>query len=187
MYEEAALDHSALVECVPGWMYHDQAAEVAMHRQLQVHPSRVINPVRRLLEQLPACSTAADVSRLAACPGRDSRSLRWAWCAMSGGELVAESGTAMVPFLHPLVCGPIAPVHPLPEELFIKTARSIHSGHPWDYIATRGGDRDAPREMALHQMPLETGGRMEGDREGRYDRYGGVGGEECVIVCAAGV
>ena len=67
MYEEAALDHSALVECVPGWMYHDQAAEVAMHRQLQVHPSRVINPVRRLLEQLPACSTAADVSRLAAC------------------------------------------------------------------------------------------------------------------------
>ena len=23
----------------------------------------------------------------------------------------------MVPFLHPLVCGPIAPVHPLPEEL----------------------------------------------------------------------
>ena len=70
---------------------------------------------------------------------------------MSGGELVAESGTAMVPFLHPLVCGPIAPVHPLPEELFIKTARSIHSGHPWDYIATRGGDREAPREPTALQ------------------------------------
>ena len=52
MYEEAALDHSALVECVPGWMYHDQAAEVAMHRQLQVHPS--------LLENLHWLSASAE-------------------------------------------------------------------------------------------------------------------------------
>ena len=86
-----------------------------------------------------------------ACPGRDSRSLQWAWCAQSGGGLVAESGTAIVPSLHPLVCGPVAPVESLPEKLFIQTARSIHSGRPWDYIATRGGEREAPREPTILQ------------------------------------
>ena len=55
-----------------------------------------------------------------ACPGRDSRSLRWAWGALCEGGLVAESGTAAVPSLHPLVSGPVAPVESLPEELFTR-------------------------------------------------------------------
>ena len=71
---------------------------------------------------------------------------------MSGGELVAESGSAIVPYLHPLVSGPIAPVDPLPEKLFVQTARSIHSGRPWDYIVTRGGEVVTVRlQGSLHE------------------------------------
>ena len=81
-----------------------------------------------------------------ACPGRNARTLRWAWDALCRQGLVPAAGEAVEPVVHPLVLGPSAPVSELPVELYQRTARSIHSGRPWDYIVQRGGERGAPRE-----------------------------------------
>lgn len=44
IYPDVAYDQSAALECLPGWLYDDQAAEVAMLSQLRKHPSRTHNP-----------------------------------------------------------------------------------------------------------------------------------------------
>ena len=84
MYEDAALDHSALTECVPGWDQHDQAAEVAMVRQLQTHPARVFDPARAELFIVPVlpyvswlaaeCAGTAHETRMVAAAAALSRS-----------------------------------------------------------------------------------------------------------------
>eukprot|EP00966_Prymnesium_polylepis_P055179 1275923-Prymnesium_polylepis.1 len=76
IYEEPVFDHSALIECVPGWDHHDQAAEVAAVRQLQAHPSRVLDPAAAALFVLPiypyvsllaaSCGGTAHEGRMAA-------------------------------------------------------------------------------------------------------------------------
>ncbi|KAL1503685.1 hypothetical protein AB1Y20_012158 [Prymnesium parvum] len=53
IYEDAALDHSALLECVPAWESHDQSAEVAMLRQLERLPTRTSSPADAALFVLP--------------------------------------------------------------------------------------------------------------------------------------
>lgn len=53
MYDDASFDHSLLIECVPGWAYSDQAAEVAMVQLLQRHPARVLDPRKASLFILP--------------------------------------------------------------------------------------------------------------------------------------
>lgn len=53
IYDDASFDHSLLIECVPGWAYSDQAAEVAMVQLLQRHPARVLDPRKASLFILP--------------------------------------------------------------------------------------------------------------------------------------
>ena len=72
------------------------------------------------------------------CPGRDARTLRWAWDSLCEHGVVAAAGSAAVPGWHPLVHGPAVFVAPLPEELFLGTTRCIHSGQPWDLLLAPG-------------------------------------------------
>lgn len=44
IYDTAAFDFTAVLECYPGWQYSDQAAEVSMLQLLQEHPQRVLHP-----------------------------------------------------------------------------------------------------------------------------------------------
>lgn len=53
IYEDPAFDHSSLIECIPGWMLDDQAAEVPMLQLLQSHPARVLEPASASLFVLP--------------------------------------------------------------------------------------------------------------------------------------
>ena len=94
------------------------------------------------------------VAASGACPGRNARTLRWAWDALCRQGLVSAAGEAVEPVVHPLVLGPSAPVSELPAELYQRTARSIHSGRPWDYIVQRGGERGAPREPTALQWGM---------------------------------
>ena len=94
------------------------------------------------------------VAASGACPGRNARTLRWAWDALCRQGLVSAAGDAVEPVVHPLVLGPSAPVSELPAELYQRTARSIHSGRPWDYIVQRGGERGAPREPTALQWGM---------------------------------
>lgn len=76
LYDHPSLDHSMLLECIPGWQLLDQSAEVAMLRLLQASPSRLLSPSLASLFVLPLfpylsfiagpCGSTTHDSRMAA-------------------------------------------------------------------------------------------------------------------------
>lgn len=53
IYTDQAYDFSSVLECHPGWLFDDQAAEVAALNLLRRHPARVHDPARATLFVVP--------------------------------------------------------------------------------------------------------------------------------------
>ena len=81
-----------------------------------------------------------------ACGGRGADALRKAWDSLCCADIVPAAVSVVDPVLQPLLEDPVAPVLHLPDDVYQRAARGVHSGRPWDYIVQRGGPREAPRE-----------------------------------------
>ena len=101
IYEDAVFDHERLVQCLPHWRLDDQAAEVAMLRQLRSHPARVRAPRLASLFVVPvypyvsllagSCTGTEHSARMAAATAALPRS--WWWRRHGGADHLLVTNT----------------------------------------------------------------------------------------------
>jgi hypothetical protein len=92
IYPEVAFDQSAALECHPGWLYDDQAAEVAMLKLLRSHPARVHTPEAAKLFVVPIMPYVSSAAGLCHGETHDKRMSRAATALRNSPWLKRRQG-----------------------------------------------------------------------------------------------
>ena len=85
------------------------------------------------------------------CGGRSAEALRKSWDAYCQCGVVPAAGAGVQPTVHAVLPAGHEPAQPLPADVFQRSARTVYSGRPWDYVVKLGGTRKSPREPARLQ------------------------------------
>ena len=93
------------------------------------------------------CSVAAT----GVCGGRSADALRKAWDSYCRCGVVLAAGGGVQPVQQGVFPVSVHSVQPLPVDVYQRSARTVYSGRPWDYVVQLGGPRESPREPARLQ------------------------------------